>query len=597
MEVYGADIAGIEGQLIRFTTTVDLRRRGVALLGNARKVVQQGVTRAMKAIETLEGDWSNIVTDTGYTIDLTPAESPRTTSGLDLPIAITVLRASIQQNLESLASQIEHLEERLANPPGGRSAEDRKRQLLEEIEARVRTQERILKYRRRLQRNGSKYLLIGKLDICSGVISPPEKGMFGMIAGAKPGFTIIVPEDSEVHAYIVAAREPGITALRARDLQEVWNVILGVQRPRKARKKNIRIKRLQLDHHVPDFRDIEGQTRAKRAMTIALAGGHSILLVGLAGHGKTYLATAAAALLPDLRGEEIFELNKIYSAKGELRENELVYTRPYREVRNITYASLFGGGSRPLPGEVSMAHKGVLLIDEINYLSPGTLIEGLRKALDPPHVQKVQRHGGAIEYPCNFMLVAAMNPCKCGDYYHYKCPRCGRTFYGPDARCERHPTERLVHKCKCKPREIEALRNKLSIPLLQRIDLKVLVSRYDETQPEQKDYASSTIKRRISQAREVEGKRYKKAPWWTCNADVLDRTQFRRFAPPIPPRVDAFLKETFDRLDLAPRTEVKVLLVAQTIADYEGANQIRVKDIKEAVDLMGIEQNYFKDMI
>ena len=331
-------------------------------------------------------------------------------------------------------------------------------------------------------------------------------------------------------------------------------------------------------------------------MTIALAGGHNILLVGPPGHGKTMLSMAATNLLPALTRDEMFELNKIYSARGDLRDNEIVIQRPFQEVQaTATEAALFGGGHHsPRPGLISLAHNGVLFFDEIN-LHKSRTIEELRNTLND-RVHTVQRVQGNLEYPCRFILVAAMNPCKCGWYAHYICPGCRRTFFSQTDKCERHPEKALVPKCKCSRHEVNAYRSKLSAPLLQRIDLKVLVSSHDKSQVDEKAYASSSIKRQIRLAREVQEERYEEARFGNCNADVPDKAQTMKYMPPVPDRVADYLDELYRRLDLSKRTEVKVVLVARTIADYEGSRLVRVKDVREAVDLMGLDHDYFRRM-
>ncbi len=595
MEVYGADLDGIEGQLIRFRATVDVNRRGAALLGLARKVVREGYARAVKAIETLDGGWSDVLADQGYTIDLEPAETPKTSSGLDLPIAIMLLQASILQNLEGLQDQIRQLGEKQRQDAGKRPSSTVKKRILEQIEELVRQRERILRYRKALQRNTRKYLLIGKLDIADGSISPPYHGMFCMIAAARPGFTVVVPEEAEVYASIVATHNRNITTLKAANLQEVWDVILGAAHPRRTRKSVARAKRKVMTRHVPDLRDIRGVARAKRAMTVALAGGHNILLVGPNGQGKSMLALAATRLLPDLGRDEMFDLNKIYSAKGDLQDNEVVLSRPFRSIQNITAPALFGGGVHPpVPGEVSLAHEGVLLLDEINQLKPPSLIERLRSTLND-RVQRVQRVYQTLTFPCNFVLVAAMNPCRCSWYGHYICPVCEERFFGSDAKCPSHHDARLQRKCTCTRREIEAFRSTLSEPLLDRIDLKVFVSSFDRSQGDPIKYASATIRQHIKAARQIQQERYAKAPFGTCNASVPDRTQFRKYTPPLLPRVSSVLEKLFKRID-SLRTQDKVLLVARTVADLDSSRTIRLKDIKEAVDLMGIDHEYFRGL-
>ena len=594
MEIYGADINGIDGYLVHFRTVVNQSGQGVKALGLAGKVVKEGIARAAKAIETLEGDWSDVLSNKGYTIQLGPAETPKSSSGLDLPIAVMLLYACIHQRPKAIQDALAALKQQLQKAGTGRLKPERRKRILEEVKRLVRHKELVSKYRKHFRDTDKKYLLIGELDITSGRLLTPEHGMFGMIAAAKPGFTVIVPEDSEVHASIVGKRHKEITALKAADLQEVWNVILGA-RPRRTSIAGAKVKPKRFHHHIPDFNEIEGCSRGKRAMTVALAGGHNILLVGPTGQGKTMLAESATKLLPRLTPAEMFECNKVYSARGELREREVVYDRPFCKAHvKITEAALFGGGSPyPRPGLVSAAHNGVLIFDEIN-LHPGVLVEKLRSALSD-RCHRVQRATGTLEYPSRFVLVATMNPCKCGDYGHYRCPTCNETYFARNTKCTKHPDVQLISKCTCRSREVESYGAKLSAPLLNRIDLKVMVSSHDHVDETGYRYASSTVKRQIRDALAVQESRYANVPNCDRNADVANRARFEKLTPKVPSHVEGYVDRLFKLIE-SKRTQVKVLLVARTIADLEGVVQIRLKDVKEAVDLMGLVDGYFSKL-
>ncbi len=407
-----------------------------------------------------------------------------------------------------------------------------------------------------VKRPKSTSVFLGEVSL-DGKVRPVSGVLPMAIAAKKAGMECVyVPAENAAEATL--ARDPAIYPVHT--VRELVDALNGVG---ELPEEPIWVPTVAQEE-ILDFKDVLGQDKVKRAMEIAAAGSHNIMLIGPPGSGKSMLSKRLPSILPDMTWEESLEVTQIYSVMGMLSSDApLIKTRPFRSPHHtVSNAGLTGGGTNPKPGEISLAHKGVLFLDELPEFRKDTL-DVMRQPLEDRQVT-ISRVSGTVVYPAEFMLVCAMNPCKCG-------------WYGD-------PSDR----CTCSEQSVQNYRSRVSGPLLDRIDIIVEVPsvHYESLRQRREAEPSSEIKKRVNAAREVQNERFGKSGRM-CNA-TMGPQEMRRYCA-LDEEGHLLMRQAFDAYGLTARSYDRILKVARTIADLEGCEDISADHIAEAIQYRTVE--------